>query len=954
MSIQKLANNTIRLIGASQILNEPSALVKELIDNALDAKATSIAIEISTNTLDVVQVRDNGHGIAPEDRAMAAVPNSTSKLTGFDDLRMIGGSTLGFRGQALAAAAELSGSMIVSTRVEGEEVATSMTINQLGDAIDQQRASLPIGTTVRVTDFIKSQPVRRQQALKNTEKTLKHLKQSLQAYAFARPHVRLSLRVLKAKNDKGNWMYAPKPGASVEDAAIKIVGSACVTQCTWIVLEECGFELRALVPRPDAEVSKVANLSSFVSIDARPVSNTRGTVKQVTKIFREALKAVGSRWNGVKDPFVNLLISCPSGSYDPNVEPSKDDVLFEDPETVITLARKLFSTVYTPAEIPVVEGLRADTIMQPPRATSSRPPPQSYGETTTDENLPSLEDAPRIFDGSVLSAPPESRNAVKGLLFESSEGMNVRRIYRPNMYGCDEEDLDLINDARSLTGWTEAEYEELRQARKDITVSNPWVTAKMNAIRSRATDEDGGVHQDIDGNALPLPIATDIVMPPPRDGHANHLMSDTGLPTPRPSSPSPPVAAFHPSDHVPDWRIARDGRVISVRGPALAPFPDQDRNRIPITKDNIVTPLSNAAPERPAYNYGTMAPASSPGQGTPLNAIPYKAQRPLKGANKLTSSSPTKRPFVSPVTNQTSRDKVWFDRLENDGRPKQRSAKRQSLHDVSGLVQQGELGDLMDEPRRLTPPSHNQDIRDWIGSIGTGGDEAASMIERRNYGRVQRSGSVSEMPSQQDENVAPPESFHRKRGFMPASEFALMEAQAEELDTDTMHPPKRRRTRPRPLQELSTNAPTRTEPDDDEDDVQIQLTTNEEVAQPVSKPRSSTTAGANSKLQRTKSSRLPLERIPKGKNMHTLELRPSISLRQISCLARQLDGEVSLLRWNEPALEVRPVLESLSGPPAVEEIAERLRMLLIERVSDGEMVLDLGGLVHEALAVNRS
>ncbi|EME79370.1 uncharacterized protein MYCFIDRAFT_8837, partial [Pseudocercospora fijiensis CIRAD86] len=133
MGISALPQATVRTLGASQVLTDPAALVKELVDNALDANATSISIEISNNTVDVIQVRDNGHGVAPEDRSLVARRYCTSKISHDDDLKDIGGSSLGFRGEALASAAELSGTLTISTRVEGEAVAAALKINQKGE-----------------------------------------------------------------------------------------------------------------------------------------------------------------------------------------------------------------------------------------------------------------------------------------------------------------------------------------------------------------------------------------------------------------------------------------------------------------------------------------------------------------------------------------------------------------------------------------------------------------------------------------------------------------------------------------------------------------------------------------------------------------------------------------------------------------------------------------------------
>lgn len=99
----------------------------------------------------------------------------------------------------------------------------------------EDRVSQPVGTTIRVTEFLKGLPVRRQTALKDATKQLAKVKRTLQAYAFARPSVRLSLKVLKAKSDKNNWTYAPKSEASVADAAVKIIGKRASDQCQWTV-----------------------------------------------------------------------------------------------------------------------------------------------------------------------------------------------------------------------------------------------------------------------------------------------------------------------------------------------------------------------------------------------------------------------------------------------------------------------------------------------------------------------------------------------------------------------------------------------------------------------------------------------------------------------------------------------------------------------------------------------
>lgn len=130
--IRPLPQSTVKQIGSSQVLIDPSSVVKELIDNALDARANAIFVEISTNAIDIIQVRDNGHGIAQEDRSLVGRRYCTSKIRNFNDIEGIGGTSLGFRGEALASMAELSGSLKITTKVEGEPVAVLLKIGRGG------------------------------------------------------------------------------------------------------------------------------------------------------------------------------------------------------------------------------------------------------------------------------------------------------------------------------------------------------------------------------------------------------------------------------------------------------------------------------------------------------------------------------------------------------------------------------------------------------------------------------------------------------------------------------------------------------------------------------------------------------------------------------------------------------------------------------------------------------
>ena len=132
MPVAALPAPTIRALGSSQAVPETSSLVKELLDNAIDSRATTITIEISANAVDDIRVKDNGHGIHPDDRQMVCQRYCTSKIRDLDELRTIGGRSLGFRGVVLASAADMSACLTISTRIEGEETASELKYDRQG------------------------------------------------------------------------------------------------------------------------------------------------------------------------------------------------------------------------------------------------------------------------------------------------------------------------------------------------------------------------------------------------------------------------------------------------------------------------------------------------------------------------------------------------------------------------------------------------------------------------------------------------------------------------------------------------------------------------------------------------------------------------------------------------------------------------------------------------------
>ncbi|OHF01097.1 hypothetical protein CORC01_03664 [Colletotrichum orchidophilum] len=285
MSITQLPQATVRQLGSSVVIPSPLLLVKELVDNAIDANANNVEIRISANAIDKIQVRDNGHGITVEDYDALGRWSHTSKLRTFEELQCKGGQTLGFRGDALASVNAVS-KLTITTRTSRDQVATLLVLNPRGGGVmDKKRVSGSVGTTVDVSDLFADIPVRRQEILKESKKAYTQIKELLKV--------------------------------------------------------------------ADAEPMKVSGKGYFISVDARPMATTRGTMKKLVDIYQQHLRGcmiVDGSSKSISKPFIRLNIECIFGSYDPNVTTAKDEVIFANEPKLLALFEDMCKEVYQPTE----------------------------------------------------------------------------------------------------------------------------------------------------------------------------------------------------------------------------------------------------------------------------------------------------------------------------------------------------------------------------------------------------------------------------------------------------------------------------------------------------------------------------------------------------------------------------------------------------------------------------
>src|SRR5438034_269745 len=184
MGIRILPGELVDQIAAGEVIERPASVVKELVENALDAGATRIEIDIERGGVALVRVRDDGCGIAAGELPMALARHATSKIASLDDLESV--ATLGFRGEALPSIASVSRFALVS-RHDGSAHGASLQVEggRIGDVVPKPH---PPGTTVEVRDLFFNVPARRK-FLRAERTELGHIEEWLRSLALARPDV---------------------------------------------------------------------------------------------------------------------------------------------------------------------------------------------------------------------------------------------------------------------------------------------------------------------------------------------------------------------------------------------------------------------------------------------------------------------------------------------------------------------------------------------------------------------------------------------------------------------------------------------------------------------------------------------------------------------------------------------------------------------------------------------
>lgn len=305
--IRLLPDQIINKIAAGEVVDRPASVVKELMENALDAGATSIEVAVVDGGVKLLSVSDNGSGMDRDNALLAVERHATSKIRHVDDIERV--ATLGFRGEALAAMASVSRFQL-TTRRASELTGTSVRING-GRMEEVQEAGCPPGTCIQVRQLFFNVPARRK-FLKSMTTELNHIRQVFLLYAMGRPDVGLRLVVDERE------IYRLDPDSQLEDRIRQLYGPELLRDLRTVDWTDGIYGIRGLISHP--RLSRADKGEQYVYINGRPAS-----APVLGYAISEAYQAHLPRG---RHPLLFLFVDLPPEDVDVNVHPTKREVRF--------------------------------------------------------------------------------------------------------------------------------------------------------------------------------------------------------------------------------------------------------------------------------------------------------------------------------------------------------------------------------------------------------------------------------------------------------------------------------------------------------------------------------------------------------------------------------------------------------------------------------------------------
>jgi DNA mismatch repair protein MutL len=308
----------VHQIAAGEIVERPASVVKELVENALDAKSSRISVSVIDGGKSCIKVSDDGIGMSSEDARLAFEHHATSKIANFDDLREV--RTLGFRGEAIPSIASVSRIRLKTIEQEAFESGSSWGVEleyEAGKLLESREIAWPSGTEVTVDDLFFNVPVRRK-FLKTNSTELSHVSRLVTCYALAYPEVEFKL-------DHADKRIIDVPGVkSSQERVFQLLGETVAESLVPLDVERDGVKIRGFTSLPHEQ--RANSHSLYLYVNGRMVRD-----KVLTHAIRFAYRDLIP---SSSFPVVLLFVELDPAMIDVNVHPTKVEIRFHKSQTI--------------------------------------------------------------------------------------------------------------------------------------------------------------------------------------------------------------------------------------------------------------------------------------------------------------------------------------------------------------------------------------------------------------------------------------------------------------------------------------------------------------------------------------------------------------------------------------------------------------------------------------------
>ncbi|RKX42827.1 MAG: DNA mismatch repair endonuclease MutL [Thermotogae bacterium] len=322
--IRRLPEDVVKKIAAGEVVTGPHAVVKELIENALDAGATRVEIEITEGGKSLIKVVDDGEGMSPDDLLLAVEHHCTSKISSLEDLDSI--FTYGFRGEALASIAQVS-NLTITTRREEDLTATTLQVSG-GERVALKESARQRGTTVEVRDLFFNVPARRR-FLKSANVEGRMVTEIVQKFALT------SLNHHTVYVREGKMVYNLPPATSLKERVVSLFPQVDKNALMEIEHREYDITVSGLISHPTC--TSHTRSHQFVFVNGRYVRNGL--------VLAAAERGYAEMLERGKHPFILLRLELDPELVDVNVHPQKLEVKFYEEQKILDTIKKAIRQV---------------------------------------------------------------------------------------------------------------------------------------------------------------------------------------------------------------------------------------------------------------------------------------------------------------------------------------------------------------------------------------------------------------------------------------------------------------------------------------------------------------------------------------------------------------------------------------------------------------------------------